>query len=161
MSGASFLDRSPEVSLASAFAIWIRWRLKRKLKRNPSQVLCRSASPPAAINFQPSDSCLGVKPCNLAARPFPNESPSKQCSPHRDASSSAESNIDTGPFHAAACPRASMEAEPRVVQALRRAKTICESWEKAPFHLYLSCPPNELHAQCHGRGRRLPSQTQP
>jgi hypothetical protein len=23
------------------------------------------------------------------------------------------------------------------------------------------CPPNELHAQCHGRGRRLPSQTQP
>jgi len=35
MSRASFLDRSPEVSLASAFAIWIRWWLKRKLKRNP------------------------------------------------------------------------------------------------------------------------------
>jgi hypothetical protein len=35
MSRASFLDRSPEVSLLSAFAIWIRWWLKRKLKRNP------------------------------------------------------------------------------------------------------------------------------
>ena len=35
MSKASFLDRSPEVSLPSAFAICIRWWLKRKLKRNP------------------------------------------------------------------------------------------------------------------------------
>ena len=87
MSRASFLDRSPEASLDSAFAIWIRWWLKRKLKRNP---LSFSVAVPrlafAVINFPPSDSCLGVKPCNRVARTLPNECPSREWSPHRNAS---------------------------------------------------------------------------
>jgi len=34
-------------------------------------------------------------------------------------------------------PRASIEAVPRVVLALRRAKTVCESSGKAVFHPYI------------------------
>ena len=69
MSRASFLDRSPEVSLASAFAIWIRWWLKRKLKRDP---LSFSAAVPRLAST-----------CNqLAARAIPACSLSPDIVPH-------------------------------------------------------------------------------
>jgi hypothetical protein len=136
MCRASCVDRSPEARLASAFAIWICWWLKRKLKRNPFSFSAAVPTPLPAINFPASDSCLGVKPCNRAARMLPNECPSREWSPHRHASNFAESDIDTGPFHAAICPRASIEAEPGIVQALRRTRRFV-SHRRRPRFPYL------------------------
>ena len=34
-------------------------------------------------------------------------------------------------------PRSSIKAEPRIVQVLRRTKTVCESSGKVPFHAYV------------------------
>src|SRR3954465_13248451 len=162
MCRASFLDRSPEARLASAFAIWIRWWLKRKLKRNSFSFSAAVPRLSLAINFPPSDSCLGVKPCNRAARMLPNECPSREWSPHRHASNFAESDIDTGPFHAATCPRAGIEAESRIVQAPRRTRRFVSHRRKPLFTPIFVLPaPNELHAQCHGRRRRLHCQPQP
>jgi hypothetical protein len=139
MCRASFLDRSPGARLASAFAIWIRWWLKRKLKRNSFSFSAAVPRLPLAINFPPSDSCLGVKPCNRSARTLPNECPSRKWSPHRHASNFAE-DIDTGPFHAATCPRASIEAESGVVQALRRTRRFVSHRRKPRFTPIFSCP---------------------
>src|SRR6185437_10081785 len=59
-------------------------------------------------------------------------------------------------------PGLSSVAEPRIVQELRRTSRFVSNREESPVSpLYLSCPPNKLHAQCHGRERRLPCQTQP
>jgi hypothetical protein len=137
MSRASFLDRSPEVSLASAFAIWIRWWSKRKVKRNP-------------LSFSAAVPCLPLRSTSRRAIPVWALSPA--IAPHQR----FQMNVPRGNgvhietratprkatstlvhFMQQLAPRASIEAEPRIVPALRRAKAICESSGKAPFHPYI------------------------
>ena len=104
------------------FAIWIRWWLKRKLKRNPLSFSAAVPRLPLRINFPPKDSCLGVKPYNRAARPLPNECPSREWSPHRNASNPRKATSTLVHFIQQLAPHASIEAESRIVQALRRTR---------------------------------------
>jgi len=62
---------------------------------------------------------------NRAARPLPNECPLGEWNPHRNASSSAESNIDTGPFHAAACPSREHWGRAKDRAGTSASKTVC------------------------------------
>ena len=161
MSGASFLDRSPEVSLASAFAIWIRWWLKRKLKRNP-------------LRFSAAVPCLPLRSTSRRAIPVWALSPA--IVPH-DRFQMNVPRRNGVHIETRAAPRKATSTLVHFMQQLALARALrpshgsCRHFGeqrrfvshggKSRFTLYLSCPPNELHAQCHGRRRQLPCQTQP
>ena len=137
MSRASFLDRSPEVSFASAFAIWIRWWLKRKLKRNPlsfsvavPRLRLRSTSRGAIPAWSLSPAIVPHVRFQMNV-PRGNGTHIEARATPRKATSALVHFMQQLP------PRASIEAEPRIVLVLRRTKTVCESSGKAPFHPYI------------------------
>ena len=161
MSRASFLDRSPEVSLPSAFAIWIRWWLKRKLKRNP---LSFSAAVPRLSRRSTSRRAIPVWSLSPAIVPhvgFQMNVPRGNRIHIETRAAPRKATSTRVHFMQQLALPASIEAEPRIVLALRRARRFVSHGESPVSPLYLSCPPNELHAQCHDPGRRLPCQAQP
>jgi hypothetical protein len=54
----------------------------------------------------------------------------------------------------------SIQAEPRVVLALWRARRFVSHRKRPRFTSILSCPPKELHAQCHAQDRPVGRQAQ-
>ncbi len=152
MSRASFLDRSPEVSLPLHLPSWIRWWLKRKLKRNP-------------LSFSAEVPRLPLRSTSLRAIPVWALSPT--IVPHHRFQMNVPRENGTH-IEARATPRKATSALVHFMEQLPSARAsrpspgscwyfgekdgLCVIGESLVSPLYLSCPPNELHTQCHGRG---------
>jgi hypothetical protein len=159
MSRASFLDRSPEVSLASAFAIWIRWWLKRKLKRNS---LSFSAAVPRLPLRSTSRRAIPVSSLTPAIVPhvrFQMSVPrgnrihiEMRAAPRKATSTQVH-------FMQQLDPRASMKSEPLIVLALRRTRRFVRHWGKPRFTLIVVLPAERVAHTVPWPGERLTCQT--
>ena len=137
MSRASFLDRSPEVSLPSAFAIWIRWWLKRKLKRNP---LSFSAAVPRLSRRSTSRRAIPVWSLSPAIVPhvgFQMNVPRGNRIHIETRAAPRKATSTRVHFMQQLAPRASIEARATDRAGTSASKTVCESSGKAPFHPYI------------------------
>jgi hypothetical protein len=156
MSRASFLDRTPGVSLASAFGIWIRWWFKRKLKRNPVSFSAAVARPPLRSTSRRAIPVWALNPAIVLHERFQTNVP------RGNGATSTREQLRGKQHRHWSISCSSLPP----ARALRPSHGSCRYFgEQIRFvshrgnsisRLCLSCPPNELHAQCRGRGRRLP-----
>ena len=131
MSRARFLDRSPEVSLPSAFAIWIRWWLKRKLKRNPLSF--SAAVPPPRSTCRQAIPVWSLSPAIVPhVRSQMNVPRGNRI--HTETRAAPRKATSTRVyFMQQLAPRASIEAEQRLALALRRARRFVSQRGKPCF----------------------------
>jgi len=145
MSRASFLDRSPEVSFASAFAIWIRWWLKRKLKGTLLASLPQCLACPC--DQLPSErSLFALSPTIVPHHRFQMNAP-RGNGTHVEARATprtATSALVHLMEHRSLWREHRGRAPDRAGTSAKR--TVCASLGRASFSpLSLSCSPNELH----------------
>ena len=142
------------------FALWIRWWLKRKLKRNP---LSFSAAVPHLPLRSTSRRAIPVWALSTAIVPherFQTNVPRGNGVHIETRATPRKATSTLVHFMQQLAPRSSIKAEPRIVQVLRRTKTLCESSGKAPFHPYI-CSARRTNCTHSAMARRLPYETQP
>ena len=133
MSRASFLDRSPEVSLPSAFAIWIRWWLKRKLKRNPLSFSTAVPRLPLRSTSRRAIPVWSLSPAIVPHVRFQMNVPRGNRIHIETRAAPRKATSTRVHFVQQLAPRASIEAVPRIVLALRRARRFVSHRGKPRF----------------------------